>query len=371
MLYAPVSNLLYTKAISTHNKEAASMRPLLGTALFVFIGLAAAFIVGFYPAFSGGPVAVDDEQQGYGEEMVIKFSHVVAENTPKGLAAQRFADLVKQKTKGQVKVEIYPNGVLYSEASELNALMRGDVQMIAPSTSHLSEHIPAWLVMDLPYAFLTEEDVQKAMNGELGKRLFAKLEQGHMKGLAYWGNGFKQMTSNKGPLRTPADFAGQRFRIIPSRVIEAQFKQLGVKSVPMPFNQVYRGLETRTVDGGENTISNIYSKKFYQVQQFMTLSNHGYLGYAVVMNQSYWYRMGPDLQRSIQEAMAEATQFAHQTAVQMNEQQLKEIQAYAGLSIHTLTPAERGEWMKLWEPLYTQLERELGGDLVSSLKQPK
>ncbi|WP_284641619.1 TRAP transporter substrate-binding protein [Paenibacillus silviterrae] len=345
------------------------MRPWAGTLVFVLLGLTAALFIGFYPAFTWGSVPQDDEQQGYGNELIIKFSHVVAENTPKGLAAQRFADLVKEKTGKRVKVEIYPNGVLYAEAGEVEALMRGEIQMIAPSTSHLSEHVPSWLVMDLPYAFLSQEAVKEAMEGPIGQQLFSRLEKKNMIGLAYWGNGFKQMTSNRGPLRQPSDFQDQRFRIIPSRVIEEQFKLLGVKSVPMPFNNVYRGLETGLVDGGENTISNIYTKKFYQVQRFMTLSNHGYLGYAVLMNKKFWAQIPPELQRGIREAMAETSAWANENAIRMNERQWNDIKASGSVEIHTLTPQERTEWRKAWEPLYDQFEREIGRELIGEIRK--
>ncbi|MFH5186418.1 TRAP transporter substrate-binding protein DctP [Paenibacillus sp. TAB 01] len=173
------------------------MKPILSILLFVCLGLAAAAGIGFYPSFTFTPVVRDDEQQGFDQELVIKFSHVVAENTPKGLAAQRFAQLVKEKTNGRVKVEVFPNGVLYNESDEFEALNRGDVQMIAPAFSNVSEVVPAFAAWDVPFAFLSNEALQEAFDGDIGRRLFAKLDKEHMVGMAYWGNGFRQITSNK------------------------------------------------------------------------------------------------------------------------------------------------------------------------------
>ncbi|TVY05492.1 DctP family TRAP transporter solute-binding subunit [Paenibacillus cremeus] len=345
------------------------MRPFVGTVVFVLLGLAAAAAIGFYPAFVSAPVVIDDEQTGFDKELVIKFSHVVAENTPKGLAAQEFARLVKEKTNNQVKVEVFPNGVLYNEPDEVEALMHGKVQMIAPSFSNISEQVPAWQVFDLPYAFLSNEAVQEAFNGEIGRMLYQKLESKNMVGLAYWGNGFKQMTSNRGPLIHPSDFKGQRFRILPSQVIEAQFRQFDAKTTAIPFNDVYRGFESGIADGGENTISNIYTKRFYQVQKFMTLSNHGYLGYGVLMNKDYWDHLPDVLKQQIRAALEETSRWANQNAVQMNEQQLEEIRQRSTIQIHVQTSSERAEWMEALNPIYSQFQRIIGKELIDRIRE--
>ncbi len=347
----------------------AGVRPLLGTLLVVFIGLAAAVAIGFYPGFSTISDVTDDEQEGFDQALVIKFSHVVAENTPKGLAAQRFARLMSEKTDRRVKVEVFPNAVLYNETDEMNALMRGSVQMIAPSFANLSEHVPAWLTFDLPYAFLSDEAVQEAFDGELGKLLFDKLASKNLVGLSYWGNGFKQMTSNHGPLIHPSDFKEQRFRILPSKVIEAQFRQFGAKTNPIPFNEVYRGLESGVVDGEENTISNIRTKKFYQVQKYMTISNHGYLGYTVLMNKSFWDKLPEDVKQPLVEALEETARWANENAIEMNRRQLEELRQQGGMQIHVQTPEERREWMQRWEPIYQEFESTIGKDVMSRIRQ--
>ncbi len=200
-------------------------------------------------------VVYDDEQKGLQKQIVIYFSHVVAENTPKGLAAQKFAELVKEKTNGRVKVEVFPNGSLYSDEEEIDALLRGDVQMIAPSVSKVTQLLPEWQVIDLPFIFESYDDVERAFTGEVGKRLLAMLEKKEMKGLALWGNGFKQVTSNRRLLIEPSDFSGLKFRVMPSEIIEKQFQLLGAKPIVVPFNHVYESLEKHAFDGQENTIS--------------------------------------------------------------------------------------------------------------------
>lgn len=345
------------------------MRRLLGTMLVILIGLVAAVAIGFYPTLSSAPAADDDEQQGFDREIVIKFSHVVAENTPKGLAAQDFARRVYQKTDQRVKVEVFPNAVLYNDTDEVDALMNGNIQMIAPAFSKISQYVPAWQAFDLPYAFLTDQAVQEAFDGEIGEILFKKLKSKNMIGLSYWSNGFKQMTSARGPLIHPADFKGQQFRIMPSDVLKAQFRLFGAKAVAIPFDEVYRGLESGFVDGGENAISNIDSKKFYQVQKYMTISNHGYLGYAVLMNKDYWDKLPDDLKGLISEALKETTEWANQNAVVMNARQLQEIYDRSMMQIHIQTPEERREWMRVWEPIYEEFEGVIGKDLIDRIRQ--
>ncbi|UUZ80967.1 DctP family TRAP transporter solute-binding subunit [Paenibacillus sp. P26] len=301
------------------------MKSVVGTVLFVLIGLVAAVGIGFYPTFSSAPLVKDDEQSGFDQEIVIKFSHVVAENTPKGLAAQEFARRVKEKTNGRVKVEVFPNGVLYTESDEFSALMRGDIQMIAPSFSNVSEVVPSFAVWDLPFAFMNNDALQDAFDGDVGRSLFAKLGAKNTVGMAYWGNGFRQITSNRGPIIHPSDFQGLRFRILPSKVIETYFHALDAKTDAIPFNDVYRALESGAVDGEENSISNINSKKFYQVQKYMTISNHSYLGYAVLMNKAYWNKIPVNLQAKITEAMQETTRWANQNAIRMNEEHWRKL----------------------------------------------
>ncbi|MED4269702.1 TRAP transporter substrate-binding protein [Geobacillus stearothermophilus] len=315
------------------------------------------------------PLVYDDEQKGLQNQIIIYFSHVVAENTPKGLAAQKFAELVEQKTNGRVKVEVFPNGSLYSDGEELDALLRGDVQMIAPSFSKVTELVPEWQVLDLPFLFRDEDDVRRVFTGKVGAELLRMLEAKGMKGLAFWSNGFKQMMSTTRPLIAPDDFRGLRFRIMPSEVIEKQFRLLGGEPVAVSFDHVYRALEQHEFDGQENTISNIYSKSFYKFQPYITISNHGYLGYAVMMNQAFWDHLPKDIQQKITEAMAEATQWNLQESKAQNERELQQLKRREDVHLYLLSETEKRRWERKLAPLYQEFTRQFGSRLLNEIKK--
>jgi tripartite ATP-independent transporter DctP family solute receptor len=332
------------------------------------LGLSVLYIVGVYRNLLGTNITIDDEQQGLKEQIVIYFSHVVAENTPKGLAAKKFEQLVEEKTNGRVKVEVFPNGSLYSDEEEMDALMRGDVQMIAPSFSKVTEFIPEWQVLDLPFIFENDHDVEKVFTGETGQKLLAMLEKKRIKGLALWSNGFKQMISNQQLLIEPRDFENLKFRIMPSKVIEMQFRLLGAEPVVVPFNHVYRSLENHEFDGQENTISNIYSKSFYKFQSYMTVSNHGYLGYAVMMNEQFWNSLPKDIQQQILEAIKETTVWNLKQSKQLNEQQLLDMKKNSEMKIYELKEEEREKWKEKFTPLYKEFEKEFGSELLQEIQ---
>lgn len=349
------------------------MKSMISIALIVILGLASAFVIGFGSDFTADTYGYDEEQEGLSDRVVIKFSHVVAENTPKGLAVERFAELVKEKTNDKVEVQIFPNGILHSEETEIPALIDGEIQMIAPAYSHLSNRIPQWAVLELPYLFLDQEDVDSAFQGKIGEMLFAQLEESDMKGLAFWGSGFKQVTANR-PLIMPEDFAGLRLRIIPSPVLDAQFRTLGATPVGSSFIDLYSLLASGKVDGEENTISNVYTKRLYQVQKHMTVSNHNYLGYAVIVNKSFWNGLAPDIQQAIEEALRETTSFNNQLSVEMNERQFAELQKMGTMDIHIQTPEERVAWRQALQPVYDQFAPSIGEELmaeVEKLHQPR
>ncbi|TXK83584.1 DctP family TRAP transporter solute-binding subunit [Paenibacillus sp. N3.4] len=345
------------------------MRTFVGITLFILIGLLTAVVFGFSSQLNHGPIVYDDEQLGLGEQKVIRFSFIVAENTPKGLAAQEFARLVKEKTNDTIKVELFANGTLYNEMDEVGALQRGSIQMIAPSFSNISEVIPEWMVMDLPFAFPNEEAVEKAFQGKIGDLLMRKLEPKGMIGLGFWANGFQQMTSNRGQLVHPEDFRDLKFRILPSKVIEAQFRQLKAKTAPIPFNQVYRSMESGEVDAGENTISNIYSRKLYQVQKYLTISNHAYLGYGVLMNKAFWEKLSVEQQKAISEAMQESTIWANQNAISLNQKQWDELNKIGQMTVHILTNEERNEWQQALEPVYEEARSYIGKELMDAVNE--
>ncbi|MDR0136148.1 DctP family TRAP transporter solute-binding subunit [Metabacillus idriensis] len=313
----------------------------------------------------------DDEQTGLNDQIVIKFSHVVAENTPKGLAAEKFAEIIADRTDGKIKVEVFPNEIMYSDEKELQALKEGDVQMIAPSYSKMTEVIPEWQVLDLPFIFQDEQHVKSVYTGEVGEQLLGKLERENIKGLALWGNGFKQMTSSSGALIDPEDFSGQRFRIMPSDTIAEQFELLHAIPKAASFNDVYIALEGNEFDGQENTISNIYSKGFYRLQKDMTVSNHGYLGYSVLMNEEFWNRLEPELQTQIQKAMNETTEWMLEESKNMNDSQLRRMKQNSKMKIHELSESEKDKWQEVFMPLYEAYSSEYGDKWIKEIRNER
>ncbi|MCI4136855.1 TRAP transporter substrate-binding protein [Bacillus vallismortis] len=343
------------------------MKSLLACLALMFAGIATAFFIGFHDRSGGEEIVYDDDQEGLQDQIVFTFSHVVAENTPKGLAANKFAELVNKKSGGKMKIEVFPNGSLYSDIEEIEALQNGDVQFIAPSTSKLGMLSPEWGVLDLPYAFTDYDAVKKGLHGSIGTQLFDSLKKNQLKGLAYWTNGFKQITTNQGPVKTPDDLKGQDLRIMQSDVIEDQFKLLGATPHQESFNSTFQLLENNVVDGEENTISNIYSKKFYNVQDYLTISSHGYLGYAVMTDEHFWNAQTPETRRILTEAMKETTEWNEMHAEQMNKEQLEEIKKKSDIQIYELSDNEKKKWIKRLDPVYQQYEPIFGRKLIQEL----
>ncbi|WP_256830941.1 MULTISPECIES: DctP family TRAP transporter solute-binding subunit [unclassified Paenibacillus] len=342
------------------------MKTVAGIGIFLVLGLLAAYVIGFQPDIKG-ELPYDEEFTGLKDRIIIKFSHVVAENTPKGLAAAHFAQLVKEKSQDRVEVQVFPNGMLYTEDTEIAALQHDDVQMIAPSFSNMNKIDPMWLVMDLPFLFQNQEEVDRSLQGALGQRLLATLEAKGLKGAAFWHNGFRQVTNNVRPLRTPEDFQGLKFRIQPSTVLERQFKALNASTISTPFNELYRTLETGRADGQENTISNILSKRLYQVQRFMTISNHGYLGYVVTFNKRFWENLPPDVQQLLQEALRETSDWNNRESL-LHQNQLQSLLQNQSLQIITLSDEEKVLWKKRFEPLYEEFTVIIGKNLMNEIR---
>jgi tripartite ATP-independent transporter DctP family solute receptor len=342
------------------------MKSFLGITIFVLLGLLAATVVGFSNLFPSS-LPYDYEQQNLNKQIVIKFSYVVSENTPKGLAAEKFANLVNEKTNGRVKVELFPDGSLYNEFDEMDALERGNVQMIAPDFSMVSNTFPKWSIMDLPFAFANDDEVHKALSGDIGQELLKTLTQKDMLGLAFWDNGFRQITSSNWPIIHPSDCEGQDFRTELSKAMESQFHELDATTTSIPFNQLYRQLETHAVDGEENSISNIYSQKLYQVQKYITINNISYLGYVVIIDKTFWDKIPSDLQGDITDAMRETTEWEKGQAVRLNQQQWDDLRKQP-IKIHVMTDAEKEQWEQVLKPVYTQFTPIVGKRLMNELQ---
>lgn len=317
-----------------------------------------------------GKRVVDKEQVSPDEKIVIKFSHVVAENTPKGLAAERYAELVKERTKGRVEVQVFPNSTLYKDGEEIEALQSGAVQMIAPATSKLSGVFPQWQIFDLPYAFKDESKVHEAMNGYIGSKLYEGLRQNNLHALAFWDNGFKVMTNNQKPVVHPEDFTGLSFRVmINSQVLKKQFEKLGAKPVEGSFDDLYRALETNKFDGEENTISNICSKNLFKVQPYITISNHGYMGYVVLTNEKFWNSLPEDIRCILEGTLAEVTDWERHQALKMNSEGMDSISSSGVVQLHYLTEDEKNEWIQVLRPIYQEFDDIIGKDLIESVEE--
>jgi C4-dicarboxylate-binding protein DctP len=316
--------------------------------------LAAAFACG--GAFAQNPI-------------VIKFSHVVANDTPKGKGAQRFKELAEKATSGRVKIELYPNSQLYKDKEELEALQLGAVQMLAPSLAKFGPlGVKEFEVFDLPFIFPDKAALNRVTEGPVGKNLLAKLEPKGIKGLAYWDNGFKEMTANK-PLRAVSDFKGLKMRIQSSKVLDAQMRALGANPQVLAFSEVYQALQTGVVDGVENTPSNLYTQKMHEVQKHLTVSDHGYIGYAVIVNKKFWDGLPPDVRGQLEGAMKEATKYSNDIAQQENDEALESIRKAGKTTIYTLTPAEKAQWKAALLPVRKAMAVRLGKEAIDAIEQ--
>ena len=301
------------------------------------------------------------------QPIVIKFSHVVANDTPKGHAAEFFAKRAAELTKGKVKVEVYANSTLYKDKEEMEALQLGAVQMLAPSLAKFGPlGVKEFEVFDLPFMFDNYAELHKVTEGPVGKSLMAKLEPKGIKGLAYWDNGFKSFSANK-PLKTPADFKGQKIRIQSSKVLEAQMRALGALPQVMAFSEVYQALQTGVVDGQENTYSNFYTQKMHEVQKHLSVTDHGYIGYAVITNKKFWDGLPADVRGQLEQAMKDATDQANKFAKEDNDAALESVKKSGKTQIYTPTDAERLALKKVMAKTHKEMESRVGKETIDAV----
>jgi C4-dicarboxylate-binding protein DctP len=303
----------------------------------------------------------------FAQEIVLKFSHVVAPDTPKGKAAEFFKKRAEELTRGKVKVEIYANSTLYKDKEEMEALQVGVVQMLAPSLAKFGPlGVKEFEVFDLPYLFDSYADLHKVTKGPVGKQLLQKLEAKGIKGLAYWDNGFKIMSSNK-PIRTPADYKGQSMRIQSSGVLEAQMRALGVVPRVMAFSEVYRALQKGLVDGTENPPSNLYTQKMHEVQKYVSVTDHGYLGYAVITNKRFWSGLPPDVRAKLEQAMKEATDYANEIAKDENDKALEAVKNSGKTQVVMPSPAEKTALKEALIKTHDEVGSRVGRELIQAI----
>jgi C4-dicarboxylate-binding protein DctP len=301
------------------------------------------------------------------QPIIIKFSHVVAPDTPKGKGALKFQELAEKYTGGKVKVEVFANSTLYKDKEELEALQLGAVQMLAPSLAKFGPlGVKEFEVFDLPFIFDDYAGVHKVTQGPIGKQLLDKLEPKGIKGLAFWDNGFKSFSANK-PIRSPADIKGLKMRIQSSKVLEEEIRTLGGLPQVMAFSEVYQALQTGVVDGTENPISNLYTQKMHEVQKHLSLTEHGYLGYAVIVNKKFWEGLPGDVRGQLEQAMKEATDFANKIAKEQNDQDLEAVKKSGRTQVYVPTKEERLAFKKALVPVHQKMESRIGADLIKSI----
>lgn len=300
--------------------------------------------------------------------VLLRVSHVVAHETPKGLATSHFKALLEQRSGGRIQVRIYPDSQLYSDHDEIQALQLGAVEMLAPSLSKFGRiGFPEFELFDLPFLFTDVAAVRRITQGPLGQRMLDRLSRQGIVGLGYFDNGFKQMSANR-PLLAPADFVGLRMRVQASRVIAAQMRALGAQPVTLAFSETHRALAAGVVDGTENPISNFWTQQMHEVQTDLSLTAHGYLGYAVVLNQRFWLSLSDPDQTLVSQALRDAVVFSHQMADSQNHQALAALRAVGTTRIHTLSPAQRHRLRQAVEPVHQALAQRIGTQWMAAVQ---
>ena len=298
------------------------------------------------------------------QPMIIKFSHVVADGTPKGQAAIKFKEAAERLLPGKVTVEVYPNSQLFGDAKEVEALLLGDVHFVAPSLSKFQKFTKVLQVYDLPFLFANMEAVDKFQDSKVGQDMLKSMEKKGLLGLNYWHNGLKQLSANK-PLLVPEDAKGLKFRVQSSDVLVSQFQAVGANPQKLAFSEVYQALQTGAVDGQENTWSNIYSQKYQEVQSDFTESNHGLLDYIVVTNAKWWNGLPKDIKEGLTKAMKEATAVNNKVADKLNQDAKAKVAA-SKAKIHELTPAQRKQWQEAMKPVWKKFEKDIGANVIKA-----
>jgi len=306
--------------------------------------------------------------QAADEPILIKFAHVVADNTPKGQGALLFKQLAEERLPGRVKVEVYPNSSLFGDGKEMEALLLGDVQMLAPSLAKFEQYAKPVQIFDLPFLFDNMEAVDRFQASPEGRGLLTSMEDKNITGLAYWHNGLKIMSANK-PLREPSDARGLKFRVQASAVLEEQFKVVRANPRKMSFAEVYQGLQTGVVNGTENTWSNYFSQKVHEVQKYMTESDHGLIDYMVITNTKFWKGLPDDVRSELETIMAEVSVEVNKQADELNRTAKEDIAKAGTTEIIELTPQQRAQWREAMRPVWQKFEKEIGAELIQAAEK--
>lgn len=299
------------------------------------------------------------------DPITVKFSHVVAENTPKGIGAKHFEACAEKKLPGQVDVEVYPNSQLFGDNKVLEAMLLGDVHLAAPSLSKFGSYTEKLALFDLPFLFDDLAAAERFQQSAKGQELLSSMEDKGISGLGYWHNGMKQLSASS-PLRVPEDAASKKFRIMSSDVLEAQFEAVDAVPLKKPFSEVFTLLQTNAIDGQENTWSNIYSQKFFEVQPYITESNHGLLDYLLVTNTGWWNGLPGDIKTGLSECITEATDLANSEANKIAMENRQKIIDSGASEVITLTPEEKAKWRAAMKPVWDKFSDEVGQDMIDA-----
>lgn len=313
----------------------------------------------------------DLEQLSEDERLVIRFSHVVGEDTPKGMAARKFAELIKERSNGRIEIQVFSNGTLYKDVEELDALLRGDIQLIAPAISKLTDLVPELSVYDLPYAFNSLEEVHEFTESEAGNRLKDLLKMHNLIALGLWDSGFKQISNDIRPIEHYQDLKGIRMRIMQSDILAQQYYIVDAFPRKIDFNTVFQSLKKGDIEGQENTLTNITSKNFYSLQKYLTISNHGYLGYFLLFNLDFWESLSDEDQELITETLHEVQEWQWQLAEDLNDKRLQEIEECQCIQIYYLSEEEKKEWEEHFTPVYHYYTQHYGDYYIQNLPKYK
>lgn len=329
-------------------------RPLLHGLLVTFAGLSG--LAPARPVRSARP------------ELLVRFSHVVTPDTPKGRMALHFRQLVAQRSAGRIRVEVYPDSELYGDEDEFEALKLGAVELLAPSLSKFGQAgLPEFEVFDLPFLFDDLAQVRRVTQGPVGRRLLDRLARQQMVGLGFMDSGFKQMSANR-PLRALADFKSLRLRVQASRVLVAQMRALGAEPVVLPFGETRSALASGVVDGAENPLSNFLTQGLDGAQTDLTLTRHGYLGYAVVSHPRFWDSLSAADQALLRQALTEAIEFGNRLSAELDRQALEQVRRLPRLRVHELSPAQRAELQRTAQAVQLGFERRVGAGLLAEVR---
>ena len=297
--------------------------------------------------------------------IIIKYSHVVADTTPKGQAAIKFKEVAERLLPGKVEVQVFPNSQLFGDGKEMEALLLGDVQILAPSLAKFGKYTKKVQIFDLPFLFDDIDAVGRFQNSDKGGELLTSMSDKGIFGFGYIHNGMKQLSANK-PLRTPGDAKGLKFRIQASDVLEAQFKAVDANPQKIAFAEVYQALQSGVVDGAENPWANIYTKKFHEVQGYITESNHGLLGYMVIANDQWWKGLPDDVKKGLSAAMAESIAYGNQVAHQEDANFRQKVIDDKKAKLVKLTNKQRAQWREAMKPVWARFEADIGKDLIDA-----